>query len=123
MQHIDGVVLDKPYQLFVDPMNMKTDKRVYHHGDTISILTSICKYRNYTAKTTWRIVNATVIYFPEQASRVSGIGCLKDKWITIGKVPLYTQFGTHHLEGSSEIQLNELHSIHADFRSEDFLIE
>lgn len=122
MQTIDGVYIRKPFifQKGIDPQNLKTDKALYHRGDMISILTSVCKYRDYKSETTWKIINATVITFPSMGSKLNSTGCTLDKWIPIGKVPEYAVNGKHHMEATTAVILNNIHTIYYQFRTVDF---
>lgn len=124
VQTIDGVYVNVPFTFdaSIDHLALKTDKPVYRPGDTISILMSVCKHRNYRAITTWRLFNETVITYPSKGTVISGIGCLKDKWVVIGEIPPYAIPGLHHLESDSDVILNPLHTIYWHNRSVDFQV-
>lgn len=119
MSTLDAVIFP-PVTILVDRMNLKTDRVVYNPGDVVSIQISLCKNRNYTSRTTWRLLNGTVITFPDQGSRIADVGCVKDKWFIIGQIPLYSTKGVHHLEAVSEIQVNSQKKIYLNFRSQNF---
>lgn len=121
-QDIDGVYVNPPFTFHTDEQALKTDKTVYHRGDPIYIVNSLCKNRNYSAATTWRLVNETVITFPEQGARLSSVGCVENKQFFIGVVPPYSIVGTHHLEATAAIMLNRLHTVYYEFRSQDFQV-
>lgn len=109
-----------PITFLADQQNLKTDKTEYHAGEFISIQNSFCKNRNYAAKTTWRILNGTVITFPDQGSHVSKTECVTDRWFTIGQIPVYAAVGMHHLEGTTEVQVNSQKKIYLNFKSQEF---
>lgn len=119
MNILDAIIFP-PVTTFTDQMNLKTDKTTYNPGDIVSIQNSLCKNRNYTAKTTWRLLNGTVITFPDQGSRISKVECVKDRWFVIGQIPLYATKGIHHLEATTEIQINPQKKVYLNFRSRDF---
>lgn len=119
LNNLDGVIFEKPVVWNVDPLNFKTDKTAYHRGDTIQIYTDYCRTRTFTALTTWRLLNNTQITFPPRGPNVQRVGCTKT-WVSIASIPDYAVFGTHHLEGTTEIQVNPLKKIYIDFRSQDF---
>lgn len=112
-----------PLTFSVDEQNLKTDREVYAPGDTISIQNSLCKKRNYTAKTTWRLLNGTVVTFPDQGSKVATIECVKDRWFAIGQIPLYATKGTHHLEAVTAITLNSYKTVYLNFKSQEFQVQ
>lgn len=122
IQNIDGVYVNKPFTFGagVDHLALRTDKPVYHPGDTVSVLMTLCKHRNYKAVTTWKIYNETVITFPSKGSVINGVGCITNKWIPIGDIPPYAIPGPHHLESVSEVILNPLHTIYWENRSVEF---
>lgn len=99
---------------------LQTDKATYHAGDTIYIINSVCKNRNYSAHSTWRLVNETIITFPDQGTKLSTTGCFKDKTFPIGVIPPYSIPGLHHLEGTAAITVNQFRTIYYTFRSVDF---
>lgn len=123
MQNIDGVLIRKPLTFSVDTQNLHTDKAVYRRGDPISLEFSLCKNRSYTAQSTWRLINETVVTFPTMGTKIATVGCVKDKWFLIGVIPIYAVSGIHHLEGSSVVTLNPLHQIFYQYRSVDFTVE
>lgn len=122
IQNIDGVYINQPATFFVDNQNFKTDKQVYQRGDIVSIFTSFCMNRTVTTLSTWRLINETVITFPTTPAHLLPKGCVKNKWVPIGGIPNYAVSGVHHLEGTSELKLNNLHSIYLYFRSQDFTV-
>lgn len=113
-------IIFPPVTFHTDQMNLKTDKDVYNPGDFVSIQNSLCKNRNYAVHTTWRLLNGTVITFPDQGSKIASMGCVTDKWFAIGQIPAYATKGAHHLEGVSELQLNSQKKIYLNFRSQVF---
>lgn len=121
MQNIDGVLVDKPATFNVDIQNFKTDKEVYHRGDTVKIYTDYCRNRSFEARTTWRIINATQITFPEKVTQNTA-GCTKN-WIAIGDVPFYAVSGVHHLEAVSALKISPIKTIYINFRSQDFNVQ
>lgn len=123
IENIDGVYINQPFTLYVNGQDFKTDKQIYKKGDEVSIFTFFCKNRPYTTQTTWRLVDDIVTTFSDQTSKISTIGCLKNKYVSIGKIPPYVISGTYHLEGSSEIIINPLHTMYYSYRSQDFQVE
>lgn len=124
LNNLDGVVFDKPFT-FADNINIsnfKTDKELYARGEPVSILTSYCVDRDFTALTTWRLINATQITFAEKTG-VMKVGCVQDRWVVIGVVPAYAVKGKHHLEGISAIKINAVKTIYVKFRSQDFDVQ
>lgn len=119
MNTLDAVLFP-PVTTFTDQMNLKTDKTEYHPGDIVSIQNSLCKNRNYTAHTTWRLLNGTVVTFPDQGTRLAKVECVTDKWFVIGQIPLYATKGSHHLEAVTEIQVNSQKKLYLNFKSQDF---
>lgn len=127
MQYIDGVYVHKPFVLYVDPQAIVTDKIIYHPGDLIQIYTSYCRYRNYTAIATWKMVDGTEITF----SNINGNGlpkivapeCVTNKLIPIGIIPDYASPGTYHLEGATQLTLNHLHTLYYTYKSINFQIQ
>lgn len=125
MQTIDGTLINPPFtfQPGIDPQNFKTDKATYHRGEMVSILTSVCKNRDYTADVTWKLINETVITFPTSPTKINSPGCLINKYIPIGEIPMYAVLGPHHLEGTSAVKVNPFHILYFNFRSQDFNVE
>ncbi len=123
MQHVDGVFMRKPLTFHMNPMEVSTDKAVYRRGDMISLRFSLCRNRDYTAESTWKLVNETVITFPAQGTKVLTNGCFTDKYFPIGRVPEFAVNGTHHLEGASVVTLNPLHQLFFKYKSVDFVVE
>lgn len=121
MNTLDALLFP-PITTFTDQMKLKTDKDVYKPGDIVSIQNSFCKNRNYTAVTTWKLLDGTVITFPSTGSKVSTVGCVTNKWFVIGQIPLYATHDIHHLEATTEIQVNSQKKIYLNFRSQDFLV-
>lgn len=121
-QNIDGIVINKPLTFYVDTQNFKTDKAVYHRGDTISILTSVCINRAYRGEVTWRLINETVVTFPT-SYKVNSVGCLKDKVVAVGTIPPYAVEGTHHLEGSLALHINAINTQYMNFKSVNFEVQ
>lgn len=121
MNVLDAVIFP-PLTFHVDQQRLKTDKMSYNPGDTISIQNSFCKNRNYTALTTWRLLNGTQITFPPTGSKVSSVGCVTGRWFVIGQIPVYATKGVHHLEATTEIQVNSQKKIYLNFRSQDFQV-
>lgn len=122
LQHLDGVYFEKPVVWNIDPLKFKTDKDAYHPGDPISIYTDYCRTRDFTALTTWRLLNNTQITFPPRGPNIMTKGCTQ-KWVFIADIPLYAVVGPHHLEGVTEIQVNPLKKMYINFRSVDFQVE
>lgn len=120
---LDGVYINKPLVFNTDVQNLQTDKKVYHPGDSVSLLWNICKTRNYTSKTTWRLINETVVTFPDQGSKIAGIGCLVNKSITVGEIPRTAVPGTHHLEGVAAVTIDTPKTLYYSFRSQDFQVQ
>ncbi len=119
---LDGVYFNKALVQMNDTMNLETDKAVYHRGDTVKVRLAYCKYRQYQAETTWRIINETVITFPAKSSGVANLGCYgldKPLWAGVVTIPDYASFGTHHIEGQSVIHVN-VNDIYFNFKSQDF---
>lgn len=121
MQTIDGTYIGYPVTWNVDPLKFKTEKDIYHRGDVLRIYTDYCRNRTFTALTTWRLLNNTQITFPPKGPNIQTVGCTK-AWVTIAEVPSYAVLGTHHLEGTTEIQVNPLKKIYIDFKSQDFQV-
>ena len=103
--------------MLVDPMHLETYKSVYYPGDTVSIQTSICRNRDYSARTTWRLFNETVITYPSQVVRILSRGCLRNKWFPVATIPPCAINGTHHLEAVTEIRINPLQTLTYTFSS------
>ncbi len=119
---IDGTVTGIPITFRVDQLNLKTDKAVYKAGDTVSVFTSHCRNRSYSIDTSWKLVNETVITFPEKTA-VATKGCTLDKWIPVGEIPAYSHLGVHHLEAVMAIKVNGIHTVYVNVRSQDFQVE
>jgi hypothetical protein len=64
-QNIDGVLLRKPITFTIDANALQTNKPEYHIGDTVYLKIGYCRHRSYAAKTQWKLVNETVVFFPE----------------------------------------------------------
>ncbi len=122
LQSMDGTLFNEPFTMYVDPLNMKTNKMIYHQGDMVNLLTSVCKHREYSARITWKLINETVITYPDTGTRIAGVGCITDKWVPIGVIPPYAVPGLHHIEGVSEIQINPLRKLYFNYRSQDFQV-
>lgn len=121
VQQIDGHYINIPISFQVDTQNLQIERPVYHSGDTIRTLFSFCRYRNYTTKSTWKLVNEIVITYPE-TSTVLKPECVTNRWITIGVIPPDAIPGAHHLEGVTQIQLNPLNSVYINYKSEEFQV-
>lgn len=122
-QNLDGTVFNPAITFKVDQHALLTNKQVYHQGDNIFVYNSLCKNREYEARTTWRLYNETVITFPDQGARLSSIGCVDNKLFLVGTVPVYTVPGRHHLEATTAIKINRFRTIYYSFRSVDFYVE
>lgn len=120
-QNIDGVILNKPITFSVDTQKLKVDKQVYRRGDPIFVVFSFCRHRNYTAKTSWRLINDTVIAFPEISANYTKT-CFNGKAF-IGTIPPYSISGLHHLEGTSALRVNALNTIFINYRTEGFTVK
>lgn len=120
-QDVDGVLFNTPITFSVDVQNLKTDKAVYHAGDAISVQFSYCRNRSFTASSQWKLVDDVETIFPE-SKYVLNPECIKDKWVLIGIIPPDTIEGTHHLEGSTQAQVNSLRTVYYEYRSQDFQI-
>lgn len=123
IQNIDGVYISKPLIFNMDTNAVQVDKAVYVPGDRIRVKFSFCRERNYTAESTWKLFNETVITFPSTGTRVLTNMCVTDKWFDIGIIPPYAVPGKHHLEGASIITLNPLHQVFYKYRSVDFEVQ
>jgi len=122
-QNLDGTAFFPVFTFKVDQLALKTDKPVYHPGDNIFIFNSLCKNREYEARTTWRLYNETVITFPDKGTQLSSIGCFDNKKFLVGIVPPYALPGVHHLEGTTAIKISRFRTVYFSFRSVDFLVE
>ncbi len=123
VQNIDGVYIRKPLVFHMNTNAFEVDKPVYHRGDRIMGKFSLCRERNYTAQSTWRLVNETVVTFPTTGTKVLSNMCIVDKWFDIGVIPPYAIPGVHHLEGSSVVTLNPLHQMYYTYRSVEFQVK
>lgn len=121
-QTIDGVFINKPITFQVDTQALKTDKTAYHRGDEVSVLFSYCIHRGYRASATWRLIDDTVITFPEK-DVVATPGCKTNVLVPIGQIPPYAYLGTHHVTDSVAITLNAAHTIYYEFKSADFQVQ
>jgi hypothetical protein len=117
---IDGRYINPPFTMRVDPMALKTDKTLYHAGDTISIAASVCRNRSYHATTSWRLVDDTYILLVNRTT-IGTPGCVSTT-VPVGVVPPNIYPGTFHLEGSTEIEINPHNTLYYSFRSQDFTI-
>lgn len=122
MQNIDGVLINRPITFNTDQNNLVTDKNIYHRGDTISIYNSLCKNRNYSVKTTWRLINETVVTFPDQGTKIPKVECVTHRLFVIGVIPQSAVDGAHHLEATAAIQLSAIHTVYYDFKSVEFTV-
>ncbi len=119
LQNIDGVLVRKAIVQNNDIQNLETDKPAYHLGEPIFLHLSYCKYRQYQAETTWRLINKTVITYPTKNSGVSSLGC-KDVWAKVVEIPSYATLGTHYIEGQSAIHVNAFRTVYINFKSKAF---
>lgn len=120
-QNIDGVYVNKPISFSVDTQALQVNKPSYRAGDTIDVLFSYCRTRDFTTLSTWKLINEFVVTYPETRT-VQKPECVTNRWVAIGVVPPDAIAGTHHLEGTTEIQLNALHSVYVDYRSVNFQV-
>lgn len=121
MQHIDGHYVNKPITFTVDTQNLHVEKLRYAPGEEIRVFFSYCRHRNYTTRSTWKIINETVVTYPEKTA-VLKPECVTNRPVAIGSVPQYAVKGEHHLEGVTQITINPLNVIYINYRSEPFTV-
>lgn len=121
-QSIDGVLINKPITFYVDTQNLKTDKTVYKIGDPISVLFSFCRHRDFTTTTQWKLINETVVFFPELKYTLHA-ECQKNKYVYIGTIPPYAIPGLHHLEGTTAAKFNPLSTLYYSYVTQDFEVK
>lgn len=120
-QKIDGVFINKPITFSVDTQALPVEHAVYHRGDPIKVEFSYCRNRTYSTRTTWKLINETVVTYPE-VQAVLKPECVQDKWVTVGAVPEFAVPGKHHLEGLTQIQINPANIIYQEYKSVDFQV-
>jgi len=120
-QYIDGSLVRKPITFGVDIKNLQTQHEMYRPGETVRLKFSFCRHRSYELTSNWKIVNATIVFFPEVRLVVTP-ACIEDKYVEIGHVPFTTVPGPHHMEGTSAVKVNNLRTIYIDYRSEEFQV-
>lgn len=124
---LDGVYFNKPYIPCVDILNLKVEKPVYHIGETVKYHGCADRTRDYEVRTTWRILNATVITYPDKGIQAVSAGHFEGL-VPVGDIPKYATPGTHHIEGTAEIFLHPsdenkpAKTIYIRFRSQDFQV-
>jgi hypothetical protein len=117
-QNVDGSFVRRPITFSVNVNALQTDKAVYHKGDPVLVHFAYCRYRSFSASTQWKLVNETVVFFPEQ-NYILKPEC-SDRWIQIGEIPSYAVLGPHHFEGTTAAYINALHTMYFNYRSMDF---
>lgn len=125
IEKVDGVYINKPltWQMGMNPEALQTDKTIYRIGDVVELRVSVCRNRDFTSDTTWKLWNETVQTFPDMGLRVSGKGCTIDKLSPVGVIPAYAVPGVHHIEGEQAIVLNSDHTVYYHYRSVDFQVQ
>jgi hypothetical protein len=118
-QQIDGT-WNPPITFKVDVNKLKTDKAVYHVGDTVSVYFSFCRHRPFSATTQWRLINDIEIPFAP-SSFILPVECL-DKYVTVGTIPPSVVLGMHHLEGTTGAEINPLRVKYYNYKTADFNI-
>lgn len=122
-KNLDGVVFNQPATFYVDIHNFKTDKEVYVIGETVKIFTSYCVNRPFQSKTSWRLVNASStaqISFIDKDTQMV-VGCVSNRWVTIGVIPPLTPHDTWRLEGASVFRFDQ-QSLPLLFKTKNFKI-
>lgn len=116
---IDGIYINKPITFYSDPLNLETDKPIYHRGEDVYIRVSYCRNRIYSANTQWKLINETVVLYPTMTNLLP-VQCVKNKLYKTGIIPTTAFLGVHHIEGISEVQINPFNTIFVQLRSVDF---
>jgi len=120
---LDGVI-NPIYTYASDPMNVQTDKKEYHRGETIHLNYEFCKLRRIPAKVTWTLVDGQVVLFSPVVKDIA-LGCYgKDKpyWTGAVVIPENVPTGVWHLEGMVEYQVNPVKTISSDRKTNEFTI-
>lgn len=124
---LDGHLFNKPYIPCTDIKNLQVEKLIYRIGETVKYHACATRTRNYEVRTTWKIVNATAINYPDNGIKVVSPGHI-DGLVAIGDIPKYATPGTHHIEGVAEIFIHPgdqnvpQNIIYINFKSQDFQV-
>lgn len=125
LTYIDGTIINPAITHYNDTKKLETDKATYKRGETVKVRFSYCKFRQYEAKVTWRIVNQTAINFPEKTSNVATVGCKgvdEPYWVPVAVIPETATPGPHVLEAVNTLKVNSLRTIFIEFRTVEFQV-
>ncbi len=96
-----------------NPMEIQTDKTIYHRGETIYINMSFCKLRDIPASIYWRMMDGEIILF-SPIEKITPVGCYpntKPFMTSTIVVPENAPCGVWHLEGNATFHMNPIKDI------------
>ena len=122
---IDGTIIRKPLEFYMDIENMEVEKEVYAPGEDVRVYTSFCKNRNAVGVSTWSLVDTIVRFYPEKRASAP-IGCygVPDPALFVAvSLPPDLVDGIYYLEGVSRVKINPVKTLIYHYKTEEFIIK
>ncbi len=103
-----------------NPLQIKVDKALYHHGDRVTYTFDYCKTRDLIGMVSRALVNEVRISYSETYSNLA-VGCNNVKVSTLF-IPEYAPPGKYHLELTGEYKLNPIRTYTIYLQTVDFMV-
>ena len=122
---IDGSIVNKPIEVYVDPLDLEVEKEVYAPSDVVRIYSAFCKNRPASVTLNWTLVDTIIRYYPSIMSE-GVVGCLGtvDEPVLLYAVTLPPEIpgGVYYLENATRVRVNPIREINNFYRTEKFIV-